>query len=242
MTSCDLRLGTWQSQLADVECDVLCTDPPFSDRVHSGQRTGSSTRKSTLVYESVDEEWVRAFVEHWAARTRWWAIIWSDHLAQRWYEAALQDAGWYVFAPVIWERACPTPRMSGDGPTSAADYMTIARPRRRLPKARMGSRPGKYVARHMNGGQYAATRWHPGGKCLQATRHVIRDYALPTDLVADPCSGGGTTARACQLEGRSFIGSEMDPATHAKAIERLAQPFTAALFNDTPDATQEPLL
>lgn len=218
----DLRLGDWREALADVEqVDAVICDPPFSARTHAGQRTGSSTRKSTLVYEGIDRQWVESFVGSWAPRCRWWFIIWSDHTAQRWWEESLSAAGWYVFAPVIWLRENPPPRLAGDGPTSAADYLTIARPRVRLPSTRAGSRPGYYRSPRYS--SHDGPRAHPGGKDLNMTRALVRDYTLAGDLIVDPCSGGGTTLLAAVQEGRRAVGAEIDPSTHALATERLTE-------------------
>jgi DNA modification methylase len=61
-----------------------------------------------------------------------------------------------------------------------------------------------------------------GAKPLDLMRAIVRDYARPDDLVCDPCSGGATTLIASVIEGRRAIGSELDPVTHAKALNRIA--------------------
>lgn len=213
----ELRLGRWQDVLADVECDCLVTDPPYSPRVHEGQRTGSQTRKSTIVYESISPEWCSAFALSWAPRVRHWVIIFSDHTGSAWWESAWEAAGWYVFAPVLWIRSNPTPRLAGDGPTSACDYMTVARPKRRVHTARVGSRPGYYVTQNDPGSVLVA-----GGKQIAPMRAIIRDYTRPGDLVCDPCAGGGTTLLAARMEGRRSIGAEMMPEHYDIARRRLA--------------------
>ena len=213
----ELRLGRWQDVLADVECDALITDPPYSPRVHEGRRTGSETRKSTIRYDSTTEEECAAFALSWAPRVRHWAVIFSDHLAAQWWERAWSAAGWYVFAPVLWIRSNPTPRLAGDGPTSAADYITVARPRRRLDSKRVGSRPGYYVTQNDPGSVLV-----PGGKQIGPMRSVLRDYTRPGDLVCDPCAGGGTTLLAARMEGRRSIGAEMMPEHYDIARRRLA--------------------
>jgi site-specific DNA-methyltransferase (adenine-specific) len=81
-----------------------------------------------------------------------------------------------------------------------------------------------------------------GAKPIDLMRALVRDYSRPGDVICDPCAGGGTTGRAAQLEGRGFIGAEMDPDTFAKAQERLARPFTAPLLIDTEEAEQGALL
>lgn len=222
MAMIDLRLGRWEASLVDVgEVDCVCADPPFSPRVHSGQRTGSSTRKTTLTYDELSEQNTVDFCKFWTERSRYWILLFSDHLAQRWWEAALTACDWYVFAPVLAIRTCPTPRMAGDGPTSACDYITVARRKRRLPPNRRGSRPGYYMVPHMNGNAYAQERYHPGGKDLGLMRALIRDYTCPGDTVVDPTAGGATTLIAAHTLGRKAIGAEMDPATYAKAQARI---------------------
>ena len=213
----ELRLGRWQDVLADVECDALITDPPYSPRVHEGQRTGSETAKATIRYEAISPDWCVEFAESWAERTRYWAIVFSDHLGSRWWEQAWESCGWYVFAPVAWVRTNATPRVSGDGPTSAIDYITVARPRRRLEPSRTGSRPGFYTAI-----QSCHTVSVPGGKSSDGMRAIVRDYTRPGDIVCDPCAGGGTTLLAARMEGRRAIGSEMMPEHFDIASRRLA--------------------
>lgn len=234
--SADLRLGRWQSVLADVECDALITDPPYSPRVHDGQRTGSQTRKSTLEYDSISQDYCHEFARHWAMCTRHWAIVFSDHTGSAWWESAWTDAGWYVFAPVIWHRTNPTPRIAGDGPTSAVDYITVARPRRRMDRARIGSRTGYYPTQNLPGSCLV-----PGGKQLDGMRSVVVDYTLPNDLVADPHAGGGTTLLAALIEGRRAVGAECLPEHYEIARKRLAKGYTpATLFSsaDKPEPEQ----
>jgi len=49
-------------------------------------------------------------------------------------------------------------------------------------------------------------------KPLALMRYLVRLTATPTGgVVYDPFMGSGTTGMACVLEGRDFIGSEMDP-------------------------------
>lgn len=223
-----MRLGPWQHVLCDVECDALITDPPYSPRVHEGQRTGSQTRKSTLEYEAISQDYCHAFAKHWSQKTKFWAVIFSDHTGSNWWEAAWTDAGWYVFAPVIWHRTNPTPRIAGDGPTSAVDYIMVARPRRRLEAARVGSRTGYYPTQNLPDSCLV-----PGGKQLDGMRSVVRDYTLRGDLVADPHAGGGTTLLAALIEGRQAVGAECKPEHFAIAQKRLARGFTPTLFTES---------
>jgi len=221
----ELRLGRYEDVLADVgSVDAVITDPPYSERVHKGQRTGTETAKSTIPYAPITRDACGRFAARWGASARWWCVVFSDHLAARWWDHAWDDAGWYVFSPVIWWRTNATPRVCGDGPTSAVEYITVARPRHRMPPDRGGSRPGLYRTI-----QSSHTVEIPGGKDLIAMRALVRDYSRPGDLICDPCAGSGTTLLAAVIEGRRAIGAEMDPETFALAVARLRKGYTPAM-------------
>jgi DNA modification methylase len=49
---------------------------------------------------------------------------------------------------------------------------------------------------------------HPTQKPIELLKWLVRTYTRPGDLVCDPFLGSGTTAEACLLEGRRFIGFE----------------------------------
>lgn len=52
---------------------------------------------------------------------------------------------------------------------------------------------------------------HPTAKPVDLLKYLIRTFSHPGQVVLDPFMGGGSTGRACAAEGRSFIGSELDP-------------------------------
>jgi site-specific DNA-methyltransferase (adenine-specific) len=241
----DLRCGPWQDTLADVECDALIVDAPYSARTHgrhdSGPTVGGSYGRSThgkqrsgtficestrhtytrraIEYDGWTPEDVRAFVASWAPRTRGWIVTITDHVLAPVWDAALSDAGRYVFAPLPWVARGSRIRLSGDGPSSWTCWIVVARPRDRAFQ-RWGTLPGAYI---MTGDHHARRGANivAGAKPPNLMRALIRDYTRPGDLVCDPCAGGGTTLLAAVQEGRRAIGSEMDPETHAKAVERL---------------------
>jgi len=219
----ELREGRWQEALADVAtAEALITDPPYSDRTHKGQRTGSSLDKATIGYDALTASDVIELALTWRDKIEHWAVIWCDHLSFRAHEDAW-GSHWYTFAPVVWLPATPPPRMQGDGPASAAEYLLIARPRRRLGAGRTGSRPGVY---HANSGEV----WGVAGvKGLNGVRALIRDYTLKDDLIIDPFAGSGTTLLAAAIEGRRAIGAEVNPKTFDLAVKRLKAGWTMPL-------------
>lgn len=219
-----LRLGRWQDVLRGVTCDALIADPPYSERTATGQRgcrTNSwlgSTKASGITYGGWSEQDVHAFVASWVPRTRRWFVMFGDHLTTRWALEALIAAGWYDFPPVPWTKTGAAPRIAGDGPSPQAEYLAIARPRRRMVKPELRYRPGWYHGTGRRGAQMV------GAKPLWLMEGVLRDYSEPGDVVCDPCAGLGTTLLAARELGRHAIGAERDPQTHARAMERLARP------------------
>jgi site-specific DNA-methyltransferase (adenine-specific) len=64
---------------------------------------------------------------------------------------------------------------------------------------------------------------HPWQQALEPVRHWARQVSRPGELVCDPFLGSGTTALACYLEGRRFIGCDLDPACVETTRQRLAE-------------------
>lgn len=52
-------------------------------------------------------------------------------------------------------------------------------------------------------------------------RLIVGDYSRPGETVCDPFMGAGTTGVAAVLEGRNFIGVEIDPAAFDIACKRI---------------------
>jgi hypothetical protein len=53
-------------------------------------------------------------------------------------------------------------------------------------------------------------------------RSWLRAWTAPGDTVCDLWSGLAPLARACYAEGRRYVGAEIDPERHDKALARLA--------------------
>ena len=64
---------------------------------------------------------------------------------------------------------------------------------------------------------------HPTQKPVELFAYLIRTYTNPGAIVLDNCLGSGTTAVACLLEGRQFIGIEKDKKYVTMANNRILQ-------------------
>lgn len=65
-------------------------------------------------------------------------------------------------------------------------------------------------------------RYHHWGQDVDSARYFIERFSKPGDVVLDPFIGGGTTAVACELIGRRWIGCDVDPVALATTKARMA--------------------
>lgn len=64
-------------------------------------------------------------------------------------------------------------------------------------------------------------RFHPTQKSLPLFEELVRKHSNEGDVVLDCFLGSGTTAVAAKLQGRKFIGCEMDKEYFDKSINRI---------------------
>lgn len=228
----DLRLGHWQTALADVECDALITDTPYSERTHSAYREMAKVGRKAISYACFTPDDVRDFVQSWAPRTSGWFVTLTDHVLAPVWADALEESGRYVFAPL----ACMEPgsrvRLAGDGPSQWSVWAVVARPKTRAAQ-KWRALPGGYVVPSQEGWRgpkrNGARNGIMGAKPLWLMRALVRDYTRPGQLVCDPCAGGATTLLAALIEGRDAIGAELDAHHHAVGTRRLQRGYTPVL-------------
>jgi hypothetical protein len=248
-----LHCGDYREVLADVTCDALITDPPYSARTHAAYedagdgsiamgdtwngkatlRTKAAGRRA-IQYPAWSDDDIRGFCEWASPRTSGWVVAMTSHDLCASYESCLQDQGRYVFAPLPFVQTGSGIRLGGDGPSGWTCWVMVARPRSaawlaerkrvRVARGDLTTLPGAYVGTPERG------RIVVGGKSIDLMRAIIRDYSEPGDVVVDPCAGGATTLLAAVIENRKAIGAEKDPETFEKAVARLRRGFTPSMF------------
>lgn len=75
--------------------------------------------------------------------------------------------------------------------------------------------PGSHNTRDL------VARKHPAIMHEELARDLIRSWSNHGDLVLDPMSGAGTTAKMAFLEGRRYLGFEINREYHDLAVERM---------------------
>ena len=73
---------------------------------------------------------------------------------------------------------------------------------------------------------------HPWQQALEPVRHWVRQVSEPGELIVDPFLGSGTTAVAAVMEGRRFIGCDIDPGCVETTRRRLVVELAARPEND----------
>ena len=237
----ELRLGRWQDVLADVaHVDSGITDPPYSARTHDGHNASDAVagegepldnkRRYKLGLEPVrvaieyghltpdDVVWLLAY---WGHRIENWFCAHTDSGLIVPYQNAAEACGLTSFQPLPCVVRGMTVRFAGDGPSSWATYLMVARTRA---AHKWGTLPGAYEGAPNRGAGVA------GAKPIGMMRQIVRDYSRPGDLVCDPYAGSGTTLLAAVMEGRRAIGAEMDEGRFELAVKRLRAGYTADLF------------
>lgn len=164
-----LLCARWQDVDLPASVDAFIEDPPFSERTHKGQRTGSELRMPTIGYDGIERHDAKAMAVAAVESNPSWAVTFSDHIGHVWHENAWQSLGWVTFAPVFL-KSNPPPRYSGDGPGFALEFLMVARPRK---VTRCGSLPAIYEYQ-VGGGR--ALRTVAGAKPLELMRALVRDW------------------------------------------------------------------
>ena len=73
-------------------------------------------------------------------------------------------------------------------------------------------------------------RFHEWGQSESGMLDVVRRFSRPGETILDPFCGAGTTGVAAVLEGRKFIGSDIDPVALETAKERLEECSVIAMM------------
>jgi len=210
--------------------DHVVGDPAFSTKVHRGHRT---TRKSAggvratqdLGFEALTPAVRRNAAIAIAEVVRRWVVLFSDlEGAGAWCED-LAAAGLEPVQVGIWLKTNATPQLTGTRPASPAEAIVVAHAKNGArPKAKRwngGGRPLSY--RGLTARRVAGRPRHPTEKPLWLMEAILRDFTDPSEAIADPFAGSGTTLVAGVRLGRAVAGWERDAHWAAVAERRVAK-------------------
>ena len=202
-----LYLGDAREILPTIgKVDHIITDPPYSERTHKGHDEVAASKR---------RDGAERLADLLTASTDGWIVWMTDHTLAPSIAARLEGGGRYVFAPLPYFHAGRSVRLAGDGPSSWTDWIIVSRT---AALHRWGTLRGGYVA-----GPGWDDKERMGGKPSRLMRLMVSDYSRPGELVCDPFMGAGTTGLACMIEGRRFVGVEIDEAAFDIACRRIEQ-------------------
>lgn len=115
----------------------------------------------------------------------------------------------------FWEKTNPSPMNGEHLWLSSVECCIFGR----WPKATFNEFCKSPVWRFPSG----SSKIHPTQKPMDLFRYLVRVSSNPGDLVLDPFMGSGTTACAAAVEGRPFLGFELNPTFHQVANQRLRE-------------------
>jgi site-specific DNA-methyltransferase (cytosine-N4-specific) len=157
---------------------------------------------------------------------------------------ALQAAGWYLRADVIWNKPNAQPESVSDRPTRSHEYLFLL------------SKSERYLydvdAVRGPNGRRMRTVWDVKTQALaEAKGHFatfppsliepcILTSSKPNDVVLDPFAGSGTTALVAGRLGRRFIGIELHPQYVELADRRLRRSGFIAVNEDGNELPPKP--
>ena len=232
---CRLILGDCREVLPTLPMvDAVIVDPPYSKRCHEGHdRAGAQYGpRSDLGYSHLTNQDINIFAAEYALRCKGWVVWMTDSELALFVRQSLESVGRYAFAPLPFYQPGRSVRLSGDGPCSWTDWIVVARTKA---QSKWGTLPGGYVA-----GPGWNDKARMGGKPTHLMRALVSDYSRPGDLVLDTHMGAGTTGVACALEGRRFIGVEIDRDAFDIACERIDNAYRQGqMFPSGPIHKQE---
>lgn len=210
--------------------DVVMTDPPYSEHVHSRSMRGAvgwkgaPCERADLGFDSLDGRTLLTASAQFERLARRWVLVFSDVESAHLWRESLEARGLEYVRTCFWHKVCGTPRFTGDRPAVACEAITVChRPGRK--RWNGGGKQGLYsfpVAVGRPGRQQDDARVHTTQKPLALMESLVRDFTDPGELICDPFAGSGTTGVAAKRLGRRFIGWERDPKYHAIAEKRIA--------------------
>lgn len=201
--------------LADNSVDLIFTDPPYP-------------KKYLPCYEFLAQEAMRVL------KPGGFVLAMAGGLFVNKIYRMFDDAGLTHFFRIGHKSTGDSPAIWMDSGTDFP-YTVIARLKDILCYSKGPGRPragGMLNLFESSPGSYSKG-WHHWGQDVESARYYIDYFSCPGQLIVDPFLGGGTTAVACELIGRRWVGCDIDPVALASSAARLSGaeiPYAMPLF------------
>lgn len=261
--SVTLHHGDCRNVLPTLErVDVVITDPPYSNYVHSKSRRGGASapkldgsgrnvacsfaREKEFGFEPLSLELRRECSDAFSLLARRWVLTFSDVESCHLWRDDLVEAGLEYVRTGAWVKLGATPQFTGDRPAAGFETITIAHPKGRK-RWNGGGRHAIWRGAEEPDLVYEVPivlnrggndpRLHTTQKPLELMLNLVGDFSDEGETILDPFAGSGTTLVAAKRLGRLAIGIERDEANCETAARRLEREARQQTMNFKP--TQE---
>lgn len=234
-----MNIDSWKVMNADCRevlsgmktnsVNCILTDAPYTEHVHkahgSDGRICNWRKAKAFDFEALTDY---SIVDQFLKVTQGWVV--SFCASQQVGEWEKHSRGWFV-TDGLWIKTNPKPNPFGTWPSRPHESIVALHGTQKTHKANRG-RFGKKDPLQFPGGcklfSYTfpvvppTRRDHPTQKPVELCRAIVRDFSKPGDLILDPYMGTGSMGIAAIVEGRRYLGIEMNKTHFEKAKAKLA--------------------
>lgn len=218
--------------------DVVITDPPYSDYVHSKSRRGGASapaldgsgrnvacsfaREKEFGFDALTPETRLIAAGQFARLAKRWTLVFSDVESSHLWRDDLVSKGLEYVRTGAWVKLGATPQFTGDRPAAGFESVTIAHPKGKKRWNGGGTHAVWSVPIVLNR-SHSDPRLHTTQKPAELVRRLITLFSDEGEMILDAFMGSGTTLAEAKRLGRKAIGIELEEKYCEIAAQRLSQ-------------------
>ena len=205
-------------EIPDESVDLIVMDPPYSFDRTEGKGVYGRNRTYYREIRNLSEGITNEFLDMLLSKEKAVNIyIWCNKAQLRQYFDYFEDRGCFTDL-LTWHKTNPIPTCCNKY-LSDTEYLFFAKDKGVKIYGSYETKRKWYVS-ELNVKDKEKYK-HPTIKPLNIIKNLIINSSQEGDTVLDPFMGSGTTAVACKLTGRHYIGFEIDPEYHRISLERV---------------------
>ena len=184
--------------------DLIITDPPYlvNYRDRAGRKIANDDNPDAVL---------DAFPEMFRVlKDNSYCLLFCGWVEIAKFSAAWEQAGFRTIGHIVWQKSYASRKAHTEYRHESAWLLAKGFP----------AKPTAPIS-DVRQWEYSGNRYHPTEKAVSILTPLVRSFSKPGDIVLDPFSGSGSTSVAAALEGRNYIGIELEKAYCDHAIKRL---------------------
>lgn len=184
--------------------DLIITDPPYLVRYRD--RDGR-----TIANDDNGDAVLPAFAEMFRTlKDNSYCIVFCGWSAIAQFSQVWSNAGFKTVGHIVWCKSYASSCGHTEARHESAWLLAKGFPKK----------PTKPISDVLTW-EYSGNKAHPTEKSVSILTPLVRTYSKAGDIVLDPFAGSGSTSVAAALEGRNYIGIELEQRYCDHATKRL---------------------